>query len=332
MLVASVTSKPLSLDDIRGKGIVIDDKNFSAVNFQVAFNIDGTPFTISAPAVMPTPELLSTGPDRTSLIRQISALNRQLASALTTLPPQFDRPGLNFSIAALPFFPVITGDNDRGFDTPPITGLIVIPGNVAFLDQFFSALLIVANVAPDGTPLELRDVAATITLPKGLDGVAGSFESPGDDPLRLARTQGAGVQPTIAIVQRGPDGQLGTADDDIVIGRRDKARRVSDRRLERGSQQFDIAIKATLVGLPSGPVNLEGAAAGSVFVRNPTFAVTLAHPRTVRSGEPYAIYATVTNTSRTPANLVTINLDPRSIAGAQLLSDASVTFTTIAPG
>jgi hypothetical protein len=33
VLVASVTSKPLSLDDIRGKGIVIDDKNFSAVNF-----------------------------------------------------------------------------------------------------------------------------------------------------------------------------------------------------------------------------------------------------------------------------------------------------------
>src|SRR4029077_518304 len=138
VLLASVTSKPLSLDDIRGKGIVIDDKNFSAVNFQVAFNIDGTPFTISAPAVLPTPELLSTGPDRTVLIRQISALNRQLASALTTLPPQFDRPGLTFSIAALPFFPVITDDNDRGFSTPPITGLIVIPGNVAFLNQFFS--------------------------------------------------------------------------------------------------------------------------------------------------------------------------------------------------
>ena len=333
VLVASVTSKPLSLDDIRGKGIVIDDKNFSAVNFQVAFNIDGTPFTISAPAVMPTPELLSTGPDRTSLIRQISALNRQLAAALTTLPPQFDRPGLNFSIAALPFFPVITDDHDRGFDTPPITGLIVIPGNVAFLNQFFSALLIVANVAPDGTPLELRDVAATISLPKGLDGVAGSFDSPGDDPLRLARTQGVGVQPTIAIVQRGPDGQLGTADDNIVIPpQRQGEGEFLIEGLKEGSQQFDIAIDATLFGLPSGPVKLEGAAAGSVFVRNPTFAVTLAHPRTVRSGEPYAIYATVTNTSRTPANLVTVNLDPRSIAGAQLLSDPSVSFTTIGPG
>ena len=91
--------------------------------------------------------------------------------------------------------------------------------------------------------------------------------------------------------------------------------------LQEGSQFFDIAIKATLVGLPSGPVNLEGQASGAVFVRNPTFSVTLAHPRTVRAGEPYELYATVTNTSRTAANLVSVNLDPRSISGAQLLSD-----------
>src|SRR5206468_11709859 len=79
VLVASVTSKPLSLDDIRSKGIVIDEKNFSAVNFQVAFNIDGTPFTISAPAVLPTAQLLQTTRDRAQLIQQISALNRSLA-------------------------------------------------------------------------------------------------------------------------------------------------------------------------------------------------------------------------------------------------------------
>ncbi len=61
-------------------------------------------------------------------------------------------------------------------------------------------------------------------------------------------------------------------------------------------------------------------------------AVTLAHPRTVRAGEPYDLYATVTNTSRIAANLVSVNLDPRSISGAQLLSDSAVTFDTIGPG
>src|SRR5262249_14245360 len=73
-------------------------------------------------------------------------------------------------------------------------------------------------------------------------------------------------------------------------------------------------------------------AAGAVFVRNPTFSVTLAHPRTVRSGESYSVYATVTNTSRSAANLVSVNLDPRSISGALLRSDPTVTFDTIPPG
>ncbi|MGE5243271.1 MAG: Ig-like domain-containing protein [Betaproteobacteria bacterium] len=333
VLVASVTSKPLSLDDIRSKGIVIDEKNFSAVNFQVAFNIDGKPFTINAPAVLPTPELLKTAPDRQVLVQQISAMNRTLSAALTTLPPEFDRPGLNFSIAALPFFPVDDAGSDPGFTTPPITGLIVIPGNVAFLNQFFSAMLLVANVAPDGTPLVLQDVSGTVTLPTGADHVAGTFDQPGDDPLRLARVDGAGVQPTVPVAQRGPDGKLGTADDVFVIPPQKQGEgEFLIEGLKEGSSQFDIAITATLVGLPSGPVVLQGQAAGAVFVRNPTFAVTLAHPRRVLSGEPYSVYATVTNTSKTPANLVSVNLDPHSITGAQLLSDPTVTFDSIPPG
>ncbi|MBM3225668.1 MAG: hypothetical protein FJZ47_17965, partial [Candidatus Tectomicrobia bacterium] len=67
-------------------------------------------------------------------------------------------------------------------------------------------------------------------------------------------------------------------------------------------------------------------------MRNPTFSITLSHPRTVRSGEPYDLYATVTNTSQTPANLVSVSLDPRSISGAQLISEPTVAFPTLPPG
>ena len=49
--------------------------------------------------------------------------------------------------------------------------LVVIPGNIAFLNQFFSVQLMVANVAPDGTPLAGRDVKGEIFLPTGLDRV-----------------------------------------------------------------------------------------------------------------------------------------------------------------
>ena len=37
-------------------------------------------------------------------------------------------------------------------------------------------------------------------------------------------------------------------------------------------------------------------------VRNPTFSLNMVHPNVVRKDEPYRLYATVTNTSSTPAN------------------------------
>lgn len=334
VFVTSVTSRPLSLDEIRGRGIVIDQTNFRTVSFQVAFNIDGTPFTIDVPAALPTPEFLQQRPTRAQIVEQLAAVNQRLRGLETALPPQFDRPGLNFSIAALPFFPVPEDDGgipDLGI--PPITGLVVIPGNVAFLNQFFSVLLMVTNVAPDGTVLELRETTARIVLPPGLDRVHGSYDQPGDDPLRLARLQGVGTQPVVPVVQAGADGVLGTADDIAVISpQRSGQGEFLVEGLKEGSHLFDIAIETTLFGLPSGPVRMSGQAAGAVFVRNPTFSVTLAHPRTIRSGEPYDLYATVTNTSQTIANLVSVGLEPRAISGAQLLSDPTVTFETLAPG
>ncbi len=333
VFVTTVTSRPLSLDEIRGRGIVIDQTNFRAVSFQVAFNIDGVPFTIDVPAALPTPEFLRQRPTRDQVVEQLSAVNQRLRATETQLPPQFDRPGLNFSIAALPFFPVDEDGAIPDLGIPPITGLVVIPGNVAFLNQFFSVLLMVTNVAPDGTTLELRDAAATIVLPTGLDRQAGTAAAPGDDPLRLARIEGIGTQPTVQVVQLGPDGLRNTADDVAVIpAQRSGEGEFLVEGLKEGSHVFDLEIQATLFGLPSGPVRLTGLAAGAVFVRNPTFSVTLAHPRTIRSGEQYDLYATVTNTSQTAAQLVTVGLEPRAITGAQLLSDAAVTFDTVAPG
>jgi hypothetical protein len=93
-------------------------------------------------------------------------------------------------------------------------------------------------------------------------------------------------------VQPGPDGKSGTADDIAVIPPLTQGQgEFLVEGLAEGGHTFDISINAVLQGLPSGPVRLTGQAAGAVFVRNPTFAVTLAHPRTIRSGEPYDLYA-----------------------------------------
>ena len=60
-----------------------------------------------------------------------------------------------------------------------------------------------------------------------------------------------------------------------------------------------------------------------VEVRNPTFSLTLSHPATVTAGEDYDLLVTVTNTSDSIANLVSVNLSPNSISGAVLKSDRS---------
>ena len=64
------------------------------------------------------------------------------------------------------------------------------------------------------------------------------------------------------------------------------------------------------------PQNLEVQPFGAVLVRNPDFAVTLGHPATVRSGEEYDLFITVSNTGNTLANMVTVGLGPRALSGA----------------
>src|SRR5262249_23016366 len=98
---------------------------------------------------------------------------------------------------------------------PPIPALMVIPGNIGFLHQFFSVQIFTENGAPSGSGLQVKNVQATLVLPPGPDQIPSTnYDQPGDDPLRFARL-GANkvVQPTQQVVRPGPDGKIGTADD-----------------------------------------------------------------------------------------------------------------------
>ena len=337
VMVTSVSSRTLSAAEIQQKGIVIDQSNFQVSSFQMAFNINNKPFSISVPvATLHTSASIDITKSVDVQLATLADLNKKLQElTTTTLPPEFDRPGLNFSLAALPFLLVHNDDDEwpPPFTIPPINGLLVIPGNIGFLDQFFSVMAMVTNVAPDGTVLSLRDVKAEISLPTGLDQTPGTYDAPGDDPLRLARVKGVGQQSIVPVVNPGPDGTLGTADDIPTITPQQTGKgEFLVEGLREGSSDLNITITATLHGLPSGPVKLKGKAVGSVFVRNPTFAITLSHPATVRSGEAYDLYAIITNTSTSSANLVSISLDRRSISGARLTSDETVRFDAIPAG
>ncbi len=82
-----------------------------------------------------------------------------------------------------------------------------------------------------------------------------------------------------------------------------------------------MEITGTLHGLPIGPVTVRGRAAGAVLVRNPTFTLTFTHPEVVNAGEPYTLDVTVTNTTASPANFVSLNLFPRNVSGATIVGE-----------
>src|SRR6185503_12074658 len=61
--------------------------------------------------------------------------------------------------------------HDKNLIVPPIPGVIVIPGDIGFLNQFFSVMLMVGNVAPGGSNLVVTNLKADIVLPLGADDV-----------------------------------------------------------------------------------------------------------------------------------------------------------------
>jgi hypothetical protein len=190
VFVTSVTSRPLSLAEIQSKGIVIDQNNFRAVNFQVAFNIDGATFTINLAAALPTPSCCRT--------RATHDAHQDAVAHQPDARGDADDPAAGIRQAGIEFLDrraaVLPGAGGDGgippFDVPPVTGLVVIPGNVAFLNQFFSVL-------PDGDQRGAGRLAARTARRHGNSRVAhrkrsrgGTFEQPGDDPLRLGADRG----------------------------------------------------------------------------------------------------------------------------------------------
>jgi hypothetical protein len=330
LLVSQITARPLTAQEIKDKGIVFDKTNFQAYNFTAAFAIgSGDLIKINMPVILPN---LAGATDVNVSEASIgtSAPEPQLKDVRTIIPDalklaQTKVPNLSvqsFSLKALDY-------KGNSFDVPPIPGVIVIPGDIGFLNQYFSVMLMVGNVAPEYSNLVVKDITATILLPSGNDKVVGTS----DDPLAMANTT-KGPSPMLqAVVQPGPDGKLGTADDVISLapGQSGNAEFLVEGRRE-GSHTIEMEITGTLVGLPIGPVTVRGRAMGTVLVRNPNFTLTFTHPDIVNAGEAYTLDVTVTNTSQSPANFVSVNLHQQQISGADLIGEGSKEIESIPPG
>lgn len=335
-MVAQVTSRPLKLEELVERGVVIDDSSFRAVEFEAVFTLAAGRVPVRFPVVAPrftqTTEIIPAA-ELEERLAEAERINREIMESVE-LPPELEAARLNIDVGVINFQPVAAEEEgDLELRIPPIPALIVIPGNIGFLNQFFSVQVFVSNASPLGSGLDVRDVAATLNLPLGPDRSAGTYQAPGDDPLRLARIGPNAEQRSLLAVNH-PGLDAGDPTDDrtwLDPGDTGRAEFVVEG-LREGLHQLDIALAANLNGLAAGPVRIHGRAAGTVLVRNPKFSITFAHPRVVRAGEPYTASVTVLNTSSVEANLVSVQLADASLSGAVLMSPNTVELGNIAGG
>ncbi len=335
VLVSRVTSRPLTGDEIKEKGIFIDEQNFRVTEFEVGFVLDGKTIPVRLPVVSPranqTTEIIPAA-ELEERLKAAQQINQDLAAQLQ-LPDAV-------KVASIELQPVnfqFTEETEQelGLSIPPIPALLVIPGNIGFLNQFFSVQVFTENAAPAGSGLSVLNVQAELVLPPGDDKIPSpDFNQPGDDPLRFARIGAAQqIRPSQPIVRPGADGKLGTPDDigRLTPGEGGQAEFLVEG-LQEGLHVMNLKLTADLEGLAAGVIRINGKAAGSVLVRNPKFSIAFTHPRTVRTQEPYDASVTILNTGSGVANFVRVTLPAAALSGAALESDATVELGTIPPG
>jgi hypothetical protein len=317
ILITSVTTRSLTLDEIRQRGIVLDADDYLGFEFTLAMKLESTPVNVSFPV----------------------AFNRAgVAVPAFLTPPSVARSGVVMPTIVPMLLEARPTGAEAGGPSIPLTleggqeiripSVLVIPGNVGYLKQFFSAQLFVANGAPVGARLTVRDVTGTIALPAGQDHVVGTT----DDPLALAQTE-TGVHATLPIRGVGLDGLPATADDrtELGPGEQGQAEFLIRGDLE-GFHTIGFDISAALDGLPIGPVTVTGKASGGVLVRNPYFDITFTAPAVVRDGEPFSLFATVTNIGQGIANDLNVALDSAALSGLRLVGSSTQQIDTLRSG
>ena len=317
ILVTRITSRALTSQELAARGVVVNDSSYKAYSFALALAIQGRTIRIEVPTVVET----SAGyqPIGPPLVDVENRDERFVPPTVIAVPMREDAmPGGG------PPDPQTLDEGEGG--SQPVFGLLVFPGNIRFLNQFFSVILMVQNGAAEGSPLALRDVSTTITLPAA--------------SLRLSKTipsvpDGAPVP----VRGAGADEVLGTADDvAVLVAQATGQAEFVTEGLRVGTHDVTCELSATLQGLANQPARtLRGRARGSVLVRDPSFGLTFNHPDVVRDGEEYELRVSVANTSTVRANDVTIAIDAASLTGAEAVgvpagTDPAAPLGDIPPG
>ena len=152
LLISQVAVHELSNDQIIEAGITITDDSYKAFNFPLGVATESTPQTISIPVAFPSVGVTDPRP-------------------LVGIP-SVSSPGIDVPTVMPVMLSVETPDGQPSGQPPGsgegpirIPGVIVFPGRTGFLHQFFEAIVIVANGAPNGAPLIIHTLKAKAHLP-----------------------------------------------------------------------------------------------------------------------------------------------------------------------
>lgn len=297
LVIASVTSRPLTPEEMAAAGIVITDDSYTVWRYSVGFATESGTFEI--------PFDLAAGPDGLTVLPDQDPY--QLLPPASTPPPS--PPQIHMVNIEIPDAEIPDGGSGDLDELPPpsIPGFLIIPGDVAFLHQFFSAILVVQNGALEGSGIELRNLNAVL--------------EPADDGVRQAETEPPTVPgEPVPVTDPGPDGQPGTSDDlTFIVAQSSGQATWYVEGLEEGQHLIRVRLAGEIDGLASGrPAPFETTVPGVVLVRDPRFALTFVHPWTVRAGELYQLEVVISNTSATPVYDLHMSLPGTELSGAQL--------------
>ncbi|HWS88659.1 MAG TPA: carboxypeptidase regulatory-like domain-containing protein, partial [Pyrinomonadaceae bacterium] len=304
LLVSEVQVRELTYEQIVQAGINISDDSYQFFNFTLGVSTTSDPQQISIPVAFPGVGV---------------ADPRPVVGTPLPIAPGVSVPEIVPDI--LPVMLNIEGGRD-GLDLPPdvplrIPGVVVFPGRIGLLHQFFEATVIVANGAPAGTPLVVHSLKAKVRLPD-----AGTPADPADDPLRIAETRDYGRVTELELHDLGPDKKYGTADDvnRFAPGKSGQGSFLVEG-MKEGLHTINFDLEGTLEGLPAGPVTVRGEVPGAVLVRDASFGVTFSHPSVVRAGQEYDLALTLYNSGARDIQSAVADLTRAGVSGAELLGD-----------
>ncbi len=309
IFITSLSSRPLTLDEIRALGIVINEDDFSAVSFNITLTFNSQQIVINFPLLLPRRAGLQ--PVIPPPINGVGFIGPVPLVTETGLP------------VPLPYVvPVEFGPSDVDFDftMPSIPGILVFPNEIAFLNQFFAVIMMVSNGASEGSGLAVDDLTAQVILDP-------------DDVKLVSTTPIVPLGSPVPVRFPGADGVIGTADDiELIVAGQTAEAEFFVEGLQEGTHTVQMNLNGILQGLAQGDVAITGTATGAILVRNPNFSLTFSHPSVVRDHEEYDLFVTITNTSTVDANLVSLKIPINALVNCILKSDPVQEFEVIASG